>query len=421
MNPEDTMGKTTSALKDNLPIHRHTHKSRSSVYAYPSEIEAWRAGRRVVAEPSRLAWPWRPWAFSATTLLCLIMAGSGFPPEAASAQSKQDRQIWVSAVEGVSESVPSADGRYVAYTDWNTGDLGILDLKAGKSRRLTNTGGWVASGDYAESPTVSPDNRQIVYTWWVEKERRAELRVSPVNGGAARTLQRSEGYYKVFGWTPDGKQVLVVRRGGDCQVALVSVQDGSVHVVKSFERKNLSLNASISPDGRYVAYDFPQDGGTGARDIFVIGVNNSQEIPAVQHPANDWAPHWSPDGSRILFLSNRTGDPSLWSAGVENGRPKGDTELVKTGMGKTVLMGVSRAGTLQYVVPGSTNQNIDRVEVGADLKASGPPRREVERFINSNLGPQVSADGKQLAYVSLRAGGAVIVVRDISAGAEREV
>jgi Tol biopolymer transport system component len=180
---------------------------------------------------ARPSW-WRPVAVGMTTLLCLVMVGSGIrPAEAAGTQTKQNRQIWVSAIEDASESIPSADGRYVAFTDWNTGDLGIRDLKVGKSRRLTTNGDWETSGyyDYAESPAVSPDNRQIVYTWWIDKERRAELRVLPVNGGAARTLQRSAtgDYYKVFGWTPDGKQILVVRRLGECQVALVSVQDGS--------------------------------------------------------------------------------------------------------------------------------------------------------------------------------------------------
>src|SRR3974390_2700151 len=65
--------------EEGLPVHRHSHKSRSSVYAYPSEIEAWRAGRRVVAEPApqpAKVW-WRPAAFAVTTLLCLVMAGSG--------------------------------------------------------------------------------------------------------------------------------------------------------------------------------------------------------------------------------------------------------------------------------------------------------------------------------------------------------
>src|SRR6266404_4911437 len=59
--------------EEGLPVHRHSHKSRSSVYAYPSEIDAWRASRKVAAEPpppmplwrSLLA-PARPLALAAT-------------------------------------------------------------------------------------------------------------------------------------------------------------------------------------------------------------------------------------------------------------------------------------------------------------------------------------------------------------------
>lgn len=414
-------------IEEGLPVHRHSHKSRSSVYAYPSEIDAWRAGRRVIpaADPAPLtpAW-WRPAAFGVTTLLCLVMVGSGIrPAEAAGPATKQNRQIWASAVEDFSESVPSPDGRYVAFTDWNTGDLGIRDLRAGQSRRLTNNGEWQKSGtyDYAESPVVSPNNRQIAYTWWIDKDRRTELRVMPANGGVARTFLRVEGgYYKLFGWSPDGQYVLAVRRVGECQVALISVQDGSVHAVKSFDRRDLSLNASMSPDGRFIAYDFPQSPNMGARDVFVVPAGGGEAFE-LQHPANDWAPLWAADGSRILFLSDRTGDPSLWSIEVENGRPKGDAELVKTGMGKTRLLGVTRTGALQYVVPGTSSPNIYRADLGGDLKALGQPVRAAERFVNSNLGPQVSADGKLLAYVSLRAGGAVIVIRDLGTNEEREI
>jgi hypothetical protein len=37
--------------EEGLPIHRHSHKSRSSVYAYKAEIDAWRISRKIVPEP----------------------------------------------------------------------------------------------------------------------------------------------------------------------------------------------------------------------------------------------------------------------------------------------------------------------------------------------------------------------------------
>src|SRR5689334_11051793 len=62
--------------EEGLPVHRHGHKRGSSVYAYPSEIDAWRAARKVVPEP--VAKPlWKIPAFALTMLLCLIMVGNG--------------------------------------------------------------------------------------------------------------------------------------------------------------------------------------------------------------------------------------------------------------------------------------------------------------------------------------------------------
>src|SRR5512143_3513254 len=63
--------------EEGLPVHRHGHKSRASVYAYPSEIDAWRASRKVAAEPPPVRILWRWPAFALTMLLCLIMVGNG--------------------------------------------------------------------------------------------------------------------------------------------------------------------------------------------------------------------------------------------------------------------------------------------------------------------------------------------------------
>src|SRR6266849_2498164 len=74
--------------EEGLPVHRHTHKSRSSVYAYSSEIDAWRVSRKAIAEPvERPALPWwrialasRSVAFALTMAVCLIMVGNGIRP-----------------------------------------------------------------------------------------------------------------------------------------------------------------------------------------------------------------------------------------------------------------------------------------------------------------------------------------------------
>src|SRR5581483_2225041 len=366
-------------------------------------------------------WP----ALAATMLLCLVMVGNGVRPVAAQQAAPVARQVWLTSDQDPSESSPSADGRYIGYTDWPTGDLGIRDLISGTNRRLTNTGGWEASGDYAERTVISHDGRLIAYLWFIEKDNRNELRVIPVAGGAPRTVYRStsgDEYTLPYGWTPDGKQILVVRTLPDrtSQIALVSVEGGSVRVLKSLGWQD--VNPQLSPDGRFVAYDRPVDEKTSARDIFVLAGDGSRETAVVEGPSNDTLPVWSPDGSRILFVSNRTGPASLWAAPVKDGRPEGPASMLYPDLAGKRPLGVTRDGVLYYTARGAGGTNVYTADLDSTMKASQPPRLATDRYINSNRGGSVSPDGGHLAYYSGRPGqGLVIVVRNLKTGEERDI
>src|SRR6185295_6456055 len=87
--------------EERLPVHRHTHKRRASVYAYPSEIDVWRASRKTLPEPpplwkTLLTGP-RSLVFGSALALFLVMVGNGVRPQVASAQDsgKGPRQNWL--------------------------------------------------------------------------------------------------------------------------------------------------------------------------------------------------------------------------------------------------------------------------------------------------------------------------------------
>src|SRR5579862_7273102 len=63
--------------EEGLPVHRHTHNSRSSVYAFPSEIDAWRATRKMTTETVYPRPIWKSPIFALTLLLCLVTVGNG--------------------------------------------------------------------------------------------------------------------------------------------------------------------------------------------------------------------------------------------------------------------------------------------------------------------------------------------------------
>jgi Tol biopolymer transport system component len=63
-------------------------------------------------------------------------------------------------------------------------------------------------------------------------------------------------------------------------------------------------NIEISPAGDRVAVDTVADGN---RDVWVIDVMRAVPSRLTFDAASDWSPAWSPDGSQILFASNRAG------------------------------------------------------------------------------------------------------------------
>jgi Tol biopolymer transport system component len=84
----------------------------------------------------------------------------------------------------------------------------------------------------------------------------------------------------------------------------MSTEDGSLRVLKSVDWRGPS-HMLFSPDGKYVAFDsqLPAHDGGLQRDVFILAIDGSREIPAVAHPSDDAVVAWSPDGTRLLFTS----------------------------------------------------------------------------------------------------------------------
>ncbi len=142
-----TLGRNTTTARrwereEGLPVHRLSHKSRSSVYAYPAEIDTWRASRRAPVEPPATRPLWRFPAFAMTMVMCLIMVGNGIRPEVASAQqggSLAKRLLCPNCANAQADL--SQNGRWMVFADWSTRDVAIRDMSTGQVKRLmANTG-----------------------------------------------------------------------------------------------------------------------------------------------------------------------------------------------------------------------------------------------------------------------------------------
>ena len=429
---------------EGLPVHRHSHTSRSSVYAYPSEIDAWRASRRVIAEPpppvplwrGLFAWP-RAVAFGVTMLACLMMVGNGIRPASAQSRRAPAKRLLCAAC-GDSEASFSRDGRWMMFEDGDTGDIAIRDMPTGKIKRLrAKSGTWNDAGTYGETPALSPDLRQIIYQWEIDDtEQHVQLRIMPNEpGGMSRVLIDSPQNldYALAAWFPDGKSVLAILtriQEGTAQLVRVTVSDGTVKVLKALGwRLNSSDRPSISPDGQNIAYSAlavnpskpaPAPSDSKDRHIYVLTADGSSETEIVKTSGINQDPVWTPDGKHILFTSDRSGKIDLWSIAVQRGKVAGVASLVSPDIGDVRAMGIY--GGAYYMCPRQPQgvEYIHIVETVPGGNKQGNSTHETASFVG--VAPTWSPDGKSIAFKRHHPGSVDrydLVVHSLETGNER--
>jgi len=424
---------------EGLPVRRHLHEARSSVYAYPSELDQWREGRKPGAAPMT-GWLWqrpaRAVAMTATLLLALVTVGSGpvlTPANAANGEPGSGittRQVWDN---GDATGSPSPDGRYLSYVNWLTGDMAVRNLATGENRNLTDEGTWEGPDQFGYYSVWSPDSQQVAYAWF--NKDIYELRTVGLEGGKPHVLYRNRDieWIRAHDWSEDGEFILTLlgRKDRTNQIVLVSVSDGTVQVLKTLDWRR-PLIMSFSPDGRTIAYDLVPDKDadiSAGRDIFLLATDGSGESMLVRHPANDYGAVWTPDGKGIVFVSDRGGAVGAYLMLVEEGKPQATPRLLKRNVGRMFPMAFTRKGAFYY---GYANfENGGNIYLAAfdpaTGKVQGDPERAIQRFEGENTSPAWSPDGKYMAYLSRRgsspfgAGSWSIRIRTVGTGEEREL
>jgi Tol biopolymer transport system component len=315
------------------------------------------------------------------------------------------RQVWAGPKVNVLGSV-SPDGRYISFVDWESGgDLALHDLATGKDRRITNNASWKTTQQFAEESVISPDGKQVAYSWF-NTAFRFELRLVNLDGEPAfRTLYQNPEvqWIEPSGWTPDGKWIAVqlARKDRTAQIGLLSTTNGSLRVLKSVDWRGVRRMA-FSPDGKYLAYDLPPAEDSEQRDLFLMDVDGSRETPLMAHPANDVVLGWTPDGKYLLFGSNRSGSMSAWKLPVSGGKAAGSPTMVKPDIGAGLSMGMTRTGSLLFAAQAGGS---DIYTASIDFqsgKTLSPPSTVVRQPVGNNSQPSWSHDGKLLAFVSQR-------------------
>ena len=244
------------------------------------------------------------------------------------------RRVTLSDASDSSGHVSDDASRLVYVSErWGRTDVWSKDLFGGQESNVTNDP--AVNGN----PVLSPDGSRIAY--WIREEDATSIVVVPFAGGAGRTVCEDCGVPR--DWTPDGRFLLTSERslqggasgdasaiaseqsasfGGDSRIFLVSAATGSKSLLAGTEGALISRPA-ISRDGRWLAFKrgsldnnaaivtspFSATGSISPDDWNVVVEGNDADHPV-----------WSPDGSRVYYVSSATGSPDLWMVRLDSSK-----------------------------------------------------------------------------------------------------
>ncbi len=312
------------------------------------------------------------------------------------------REVW--APGGDTYGV-SPNGRYLNYIDWTAIELAVKDLETGKSWNITSRGTWNDPVQFPDISIWSPDGKQLAYYWF--NGENTEIWIANFDGTEDHLVSSDVMLPWIIDWSPDGKHLLAINNVSDPekplghydQLVLISVVDGSLSILKSFDELH-TCHMKFSPDGKYIVIDVGhcQQGGNG--DIYLLALDGSSEGWLVTDPANDREAMWSPDGSGIIFLSDRRGSTDLWSLKVDQGIPVAEPELIKSNLGeRSQLLGITQDKSLFYNL---NNERTDLFLTELDLfkgEIISRPVRISEKDGMRNVNPAWSPDRRYIVYL----------------------
>ena len=432
--------------REGMPIHRHLHDKRGSVYAFRSELDTWFRKRRAaldsderVARGARL----RRWFIvgAGIAVVAAILATLWFRGRDASSPEllESAEVVPLTDFDGLEQGAAiSRDGRFVAFVSDREGrpDIWVTQVGTGEFRNLTQGQVPELLNPEVRSVAFTPDGALVTFWTRVPAPAKGSPAVSlwavPTIGGTPRQHTSgavemdwsSDGTRAVFHTTDPGdptfvlgpdqrqpRQIGVGTKGSHSHFQLWSPDDAHIYFTQGVPPDDMDL-WRMKPDGsdaeqltfhrsrvvypafmdsRTLLYLATTDDGAGPW-IYALDVQRreSRRISFGVEQYTSLAA--SADGKRLVATVERT-RTSLWRVPIGDDIA-GEARAVRIDV-PTVGGFAPRSGPdyILYVSPKGTGYGIWKLTGGAATELWSAPRARMTG------GASISPDGQHVAFV----------------------
>ncbi len=201
----------------------------------------------------------------------------------------------------------SPDGRHIVF--------GVQRIDRTTEKKFVNL--WLVASDGASlprqltrgnqrdtQPRWSPDGSHIAFVSNRDDDEQPQLYLLPLSGGDPWPITSLAGTFGSFEWARDGQKMVVQFRAHD-EATLARKRDSQAKKLGIVARRITSLDYKLDGAGYH-----PETKWHLWRIDLADERRSATATQLTEGTFNEMQPSWSPDGSHIVFLSNRSADPA---------------------------------------------------------------------------------------------------------------